>query len=99
MVSPSNHERPFDRLRANGRASGGLRYAAPTLQLCHCEYLHYVIASAFIQWGRLADVGRPINSVPRNDMYSDVVVVRCIANAAELLYNNGNGAEDGGMGD
>jgi hypothetical protein len=32
-------------------------------------------------------------------MYSDVVAVRCVANAAELLYNNGNGAEDGGMGD
>jgi hypothetical protein len=26
--------------------SGGLRYAASTLLFCHCEYLHYIIASA-----------------------------------------------------
>jgi hypothetical protein len=32
-------------------------------------------------------------------MYSDVFTVRCVANAAELLYNNGSDAEDGGMGD
>jgi hypothetical protein len=32
-------------------------------------------------------------------VYSDVFAVRCVANAAELLYNNGSGAEDGSVGD
>jgi len=42
VVSPSNHERPFDRLRANGTEGGGFHCVAPTLRLV----LHVIARSA-----------------------------------------------------
>ena len=44
VVSPSNHERPFDKLRANGTKGGGFHCVTPTLLLKWQDFVRRIRA-------------------------------------------------------